>query len=93
MATKTDLLTLTTTIQDALCAEMAGFRTDVSTQAGRIQTSKHSLEAQSTRITATDTAISRQGELLLSMRRLVEDLDNRGRRSNIRVRGVPEADA
>ncbi|CAH2275875.1 Hypothetical predicted protein [Pelobates cultripes] len=91
MATKTNLLTLTTTIQDALRAEMAVIRMHVSAQAGRIQTLEHSLEAQSTRISAMDAAINRQGELLLSMRHHMEDLDNWGRRCNIWVRGVLEA--
>ncbi|CAH2306955.1 Hypothetical predicted protein, partial [Pelobates cultripes] len=61
MATKADLLGLTTTIQDALRAEIAGIRTEVT--------------------------------LLLQLRRSVEDLDNRGRRCNIRgirdVHGSP----
>ncbi|CAH2306508.1 Hypothetical predicted protein [Pelobates cultripes] len=92
MATKTDLLTLTTTIQDALRAEMAGIRADVTAQGSRIEALEHSTEAQSNRISATDVAVSRQGEMLLDMRRHLEDLDNRGRRCNIRVRGVPEAE-
>ncbi|CAH2305453.1 Hypothetical predicted protein [Pelobates cultripes] len=37
-------------------------------------------------------AITCQGTMLLSMRRHLEDLDNRGRRCNIRIRGVPEAE-
>ncbi|CAH2293834.1 Hypothetical predicted protein [Pelobates cultripes] len=90
MATKTDLLTLTTTIQDALRAEMAGIRTEVTAQGSRIEVLEHSVEAQSNRISATDMAVSRQGDMLLDVRRHLEDLDNRGRRCNIRVRGVPE---
>ncbi|CAH2277495.1 Hypothetical predicted protein [Pelobates cultripes] len=37
-------------------------------------------------------ATTRQGNLLLDLHRQVEDLDNRGRRNNIRVRGLPEAE-
>ncbi|CAH2253561.1 Hypothetical predicted protein [Pelobates cultripes] len=58
MATKADLLTLTTTIQDALRAEMAGLRTEVTTQAGRIQALEQTAETHSTRINATDVAIA-----------------------------------
>ncbi|CAH2303268.1 Hypothetical predicted protein [Pelobates cultripes] len=41
---------------------------------------------------AAHHATARQGSVLLDLRRQVEDLDNRGRRNNIRVRGLPEAD-
>ncbi|CAH2302319.1 Hypothetical predicted protein [Pelobates cultripes] len=41
---------------------------------------------------AVDLAITRQGNLLLDLRRQVEDLDNRGRRNNIRILGLPEAE-
>ncbi|CAH2274615.1 Hypothetical predicted protein [Pelobates cultripes] len=89
MATKADLLVLTTTIQDALRAEMAGIRAEVTAQTGRIQELERSQEAHTMRHQATDTALAHQGELLLHMRMSVEDLDNRGRRCNVRVRGVP----
>ncbi|CAH2223861.1 Hypothetical predicted protein [Pelobates cultripes] len=92
MATNADLLTLTTTIQDALRAEMAGIHTEVATHTGRIQALEHSSETQSARHTATDNAIARQGELILHMRRHLEDLDNRGLRCNIRLRGIQEAE-
>ncbi|CAH2274857.1 Hypothetical predicted protein [Pelobates cultripes] len=92
MATKADLLTLTTTIQDALRAEMAGIRAQVSTHANRIESLEATTEAQNARLAASDTAIARQGDLLLHMRRHLEDLDNRGRRCNIRIRGIPEAE-
>ncbi|CAH2224007.1 Hypothetical predicted protein, partial [Pelobates cultripes] len=92
IATKADLLVLTTTIQDALRAEMTGLRTEVSAQGSRIQDLEHSREAHAARQAATDTALSRQGDLLLQLRRSVEDLDNRSRRCNIRIRGMPEAE-
>ncbi|CAH2285580.1 Hypothetical predicted protein [Pelobates cultripes] len=92
MATKADLLVLTTTIQDALRAEMAGIRTEVASQGSRLQELEHSHAAQTTRLATTDTALTRQGDLLLQLRRSVEDLDNRGRRNNIRVCGMPETD-
>ncbi|CAH2249148.1 Hypothetical predicted protein, partial [Pelobates cultripes] len=41
---------------------------------------------------AADLATTRQGNILLDLRRQIEDLDNRGWRNNIRVRGLPEAE-
>ncbi|CAH2320926.1 Hypothetical predicted protein [Pelobates cultripes] len=92
VATKAGLQTLSTTIQDALQEEMVGIQTEVAPQAGHIEAPEHSTEAQSTRIAATDTAVSRQGEMILAMRRHLEDLDNRGRKCNIRIQGITEAE-
>ncbi|CAH2224996.1 Hypothetical predicted protein [Pelobates cultripes] len=87
MVTKADLQTLTAPIQDTLRAELASIRTEVATQ-----TLERSAEAQSTRVVATNTAVSRQGEKLLAMRRHLEDIANRCRRCNIQICGLPEAE-
>ncbi|CAH2294211.1 Hypothetical predicted protein, partial [Pelobates cultripes] len=79
MATKDDLRSRTTTIQDALRAEMAGIRSEVASHVGRISLQEEATEALTARMTSADTAIARQGTMLLSMRRHLEDLDNRGR--------------
>ncbi|CAH2320923.1 Hypothetical predicted protein [Pelobates cultripes] len=92
VATKAGLQTLSTTIQDALQEEMVGIQTEVAAQAGHIQALEHSTEAQSTRIAATDMAVSRQGEMILAMQRHLEELDNRGRECNIWIRGITEAE-
>ncbi|CAH2284066.1 Hypothetical predicted protein [Pelobates cultripes] len=92
MATKANLQILTSTIQEAVQVEVAGLRTEVTTQEGRIHTLKHLAEAQSARIAASNSAVAHQGGKLLAMRCHLEDLDNRGRRCNIRVRVVPEVD-
>ncbi|CAH2292096.1 Hypothetical predicted protein [Pelobates cultripes] len=92
MATKTDLQTNTTAIQETLRAEVAGLRADLATQAGRITALEEADAALTARVASTDNAVARQGEMLLNMRRHLEDVDNRGRRCNIRVRGVPEAE-
>ncbi|CAH2286110.1 Hypothetical predicted protein [Pelobates cultripes] len=92
MVTKTDLQAITTTIQDTLRTEIAGIHTELTAQAGRITATEEATEALTARVAATDTAVARQGEMLLSMRRHLEDVDNRGRRRNIRVRGVPESE-
>ncbi|CAH2299448.1 Hypothetical predicted protein [Pelobates cultripes] len=92
MATKGDMLTHNTAIQDALHAKIAGIRTDVGAQADCIQTLEAAMETQAARNVTMEAALAKQGELLLTMRRSVEDLDNRGRRCNIQVKGVPETD-
>ncbi|CAH2250636.1 Hypothetical predicted protein [Pelobates cultripes] len=59
MVTKVDLHNLITTIQDTLRREIAGIRSEVTTQAGRIQTLEQAQEAQNSKPTATDTAVAR----------------------------------
>ncbi|CAH2312664.1 Hypothetical predicted protein [Pelobates cultripes] len=92
MVTKADLQAITTTIQDTLRTEVAGIRTELTAQAGRITAMEEANAALAAHVAATDTAVARQGEMLFSMRRHVEDVDNRGRRCKIRVRGVPETE-
>ncbi|CAH2274835.1 Hypothetical predicted protein [Pelobates cultripes] len=54
MATKADLLVHTTFIQDALRAEIAGIRSEVTAHTGRIQSLEHSQETQATRLQGGD---------------------------------------
>ncbi|CAH2223758.1 Hypothetical predicted protein [Pelobates cultripes] len=89
MATNVDLQQLTSNIQDTLKAEMARIRSKVASQASRITTLEQAAETQTIRLNAADTAVARQGDMVLVMRRHLEDLDNRGRRCNIRIHGVP----
>ncbi|CAH2274329.1 Hypothetical predicted protein, partial [Pelobates cultripes] len=90
MVTKADLQSLTATLTTSLTSAVSALRTDMEAQDGRIQMLEtQALESQR-RATAADTALTRQGNMLLAQCRQIEDLDNRSRRSNIRVRGVPE---
>ncbi|CAH2322102.1 Hypothetical predicted protein [Pelobates cultripes] len=92
MVTKEDLTRASDTLHAALKAEVAGIKSDIARQDTRITAIEQRAETAESQWQATDTAIRRQGDLILAMRRHLEDLDNRGRRNNIRVRGVPEAD-
>ncbi|CAH2311275.1 Hypothetical predicted protein [Pelobates cultripes] len=74
----------------SLTSAVTALRTDIEAQDGCIQALEAQAQATQHQASATDTALTRQGNMLLALRRQVEDLDNRSRRSNIRVRGVPE---
>ncbi|CAH2312055.1 Hypothetical predicted protein [Pelobates cultripes] len=86
-ADKTDLLA---EIRAVIREEVMEVRRDLTALERRVE----ELEAERAQIIqhrqATDTATTRQGNVLLELRRNLEDLDNRGRRNNIRVRGLPE---
>ncbi|CAH2251520.1 Hypothetical predicted protein, partial [Pelobates cultripes] len=82
MATKADLQAITATIQETLRTEVAGLRTELATHAGRITAMEEADTALTSRMASTDISVARQGEMLLTMRRHLEDVDNR--RCNIR---------
>ncbi|CAH2284542.1 Hypothetical predicted protein [Pelobates cultripes] len=86
MVTKSDLQSLTTTLTASLTSAVTALRTDMEAQDGRIQALETQAQATQRQASAADTALTRQGNMLLALRRQVEDLDNRSRRSNIRVR-------
>ncbi|CAH2300793.1 Hypothetical predicted protein [Pelobates cultripes] len=92
MVTKSDLQSLTTTLTASLTSAVTALRTDMEAQDGRIQALETQAQAAQRQASAADTALTRQGNMLLALRRQVEDLDNRSRRSNIRVRGMPEGE-
>ncbi|CAH2291630.1 Hypothetical predicted protein [Pelobates cultripes] len=84
MVTKSDLQSLTTTLTASLTSAVTALRTDMEAQDGRIQALETQAQATQRQASAADTALTRQGNMLLALRRQVEDLDNRSRRSNIR---------
>ncbi|CAH2250626.1 Hypothetical predicted protein, partial [Pelobates cultripes] len=53
-------------------------------QETHIQTMEKCTEATVAQVQATDTSIPRQGTVLLTIMRQLEDLDNRSHRCNIR---------
>ncbi|CAH2284929.1 Hypothetical predicted protein [Pelobates cultripes] len=90
MVTKRDLQTLTSMLNNTIKAEMAMIRTEVNEQGTRIPVLEQTTQDLSTQVVASDQALARQGTMLLEMSRQMENLDNRGRRYNLRVRGLPE---
>ncbi|CAH2285575.1 Hypothetical predicted protein [Pelobates cultripes] len=93
MVTKTDLQTLSDDLHAAIRLEVTALRAEMTTHNGRLQTLEGNMQETMGRTGTTTTAVTRQGNMLLALRRQTEDLDNRGRRSNIRVRGLPEPQA
>ncbi|CAH2322195.1 Hypothetical predicted protein, partial [Pelobates cultripes] len=91
MVTNTDLQTLSTNLHEAIRAEVSVLKIEVMAQEARICTLGGTLQNIEIDTRADTTAISRQGDMLLTIVRQVNDFDNRTRRVNIRVRGVPEA--
>uniref|UniRef100_A0A8C5LKX5 Uncharacterized protein n=1 Tax=Leptobrachium leishanense TaxID=445787 RepID=A0A8C5LKX5_9ANUR len=86
LSTKTDLAASTSSLQESLLTEIRGLRKEL----GSLQHVK-TAQARHTEITTSHTnALQSQHPILQTMTRHLEDLENRGRRNNIRVRGLPE---
>ncbi|CAH2250630.1 Hypothetical predicted protein [Pelobates cultripes] len=92
MVTKEDLRSLSDTLHAAIRTEVTALRSEMTAHACRLQHLESATQSHTAQAEASTLAISRQGNMLLALRRHTEDLDNRGRRSNIRVRGLPEPD-
>ncbi|CAH2305805.1 Hypothetical predicted protein [Pelobates cultripes] len=90
MVTKADLQSLTSSLTASLTSAVTALRTDMEAQGSRIQALETQAQTMRRQTSAADTALTRQGNMLLALRRHVEDLDNGSHRSNIRVRGVPD---
>ncbi|CAH2312243.1 Hypothetical predicted protein [Pelobates cultripes] len=90
MLTKADKVTLVQEMRSAIREEIQEVRNDLTTLEQRVTELEADCMLASQHSQAADNATSRQGTVLLDLRRQVEDLDNRGRRNNIRVRGLPE---
>ncbi|CAH2222341.1 Hypothetical predicted protein [Pelobates cultripes] len=85
MFTKTDAGAMEASLKCSIQAKLAMIRQDVSS--ATLQASATTFSQQHN---AVELAATRQGNMLLDVRRHIEDLDNRGRRCNIRIRGLPD---
>ncbi|CAH2224076.1 Hypothetical predicted protein [Pelobates cultripes] len=89
MVTKTDLQVLSGNIHALIRLDVTALRTEIIAH-GRLQNLEETTQVNAERAVTTNTVVIRQGNMLLALWRQMEDLENRGHRSNIRVRGLPE---
>ncbi|CAH2330124.1 Hypothetical predicted protein [Pelobates cultripes] len=92
MLTRRDKSEMVAELRAVIREEIAAVRADLTALEHRVDALDAERIQNAHRQQAVDLATTRQGNLLLDLRRQVEDLDNRGRRNNIRVRGLPEAE-
>ncbi|CAH2274311.1 Hypothetical predicted protein [Pelobates cultripes] len=72
-------------LRAALREELAGLRTDLSALEQRVDEMETNAQSCEEQHRATEVAVTRQGNMLITLRRQVEDLENRSRRNNIRI--------
>ncbi|XP_056373658.1 actin-binding protein WASF2-like [Hyla sarda] len=71
--------------------EFAQFHSDLSTLDTRISVVETAHKSTSSSVQALQSVVNGQKEQLFSMQQHLDDLENRSRQNNIRVRGLPEA--
>ncbi|CAH2220655.1 Hypothetical predicted protein [Pelobates cultripes] len=92
MLMKADTNGLLQEFRTAVRQEISAIRSDLSAVDVRVDALETEAQASRSHHRATKIAATRQENLLLTLRRQVEDLENRSRRQNIRIRGLPEPD-
>uniref|UniRef100_A0A8C5QJC0 Uncharacterized protein n=1 Tax=Leptobrachium leishanense TaxID=445787 RepID=A0A8C5QJC0_9ANUR len=90
LPTKTDLEGLFARLEAKFDARFEELGADVKHLGGRVQDLEEDREAAITQTQHFEILLSTQATQIASLFRWVDDLDNRGRRNNIRVRGLPE---
>ncbi|CAH2307020.1 Hypothetical predicted protein [Pelobates cultripes] len=69
MVTKEDMRALSDTLHAAIRTEVTSLRAEITTQANRMQAAESTVQAMGDRLEASNTAIHRQGNILLQLRR------------------------
>lgn len=80
-------------IESSLKREVEDLRAQVTHTDNRVTTIASEQATQESRITALESIVSHHRSQLLQVRLRSEDIENRSRRNNIRIRGLPEATA
>lgn len=92
LPTKEDFKVLVAEVKEACKVEIAAVRQDLRHVSERVDSLETEHDLTRRYISQLQTHVSSQEALLQDTQLHIEDLDNRGRRNNIRVRGLPEAE-
>ncbi|XP_071987838.1 uncharacterized protein [Engystomops pustulosus] len=92
LPTKEDFKSLITEVKEAFKSEISEVRRDIQCMTQKIDELETAQADSRRQISHTQHTLHSQSVALQDMARHLEDLDNRGRRNNIRVRGIPEVE-
>ncbi|CAH2221504.1 Hypothetical predicted protein [Pelobates cultripes] len=91
MFTKADAGAIEAFLKGTIWAEPVANCQDITSLQGRVTSLEGTAVTFAQQHTAAEIAATRQGNMLLDIRRQVEDLNNRGSRCNIRIHGLPDS--
>lgn len=86
-----DLRAVANDIKDTFTAAMTDLRQELQAMAGRMQDVEQKTNVHNSVLRKVTATVSTHTMQLRDIQRHVEDLENRGRRHNLRVRGLPES--
>lgn len=92
LPTRTKFKDMMADIKETFKSEIAIMRQYIKAVASRVDLIEETLKGIKTYNSQPHHHVLAQAQALCESRRHLEDLDNRGRRNNIRVRGVPETE-
>lgn len=92
LPTKEYFKILVSEVREACKAEIANVRQDLKQVSERVEALEGEHDTTRKYVSQLKTHIASQDKMLQETRLHLEDLDNRGRRNNIRVRGLQESD-
>lgn len=92
LPTKEDFRALVAEVKEACKIEIAAVRQDLRQVSDRVESLESEHDLTRRHISQLQAHVSSQEALLQDTRLHLEDLDNRGRRNNIRIRGLPEVE-
>lgn len=86
-----DLRAVATDIKDTFTTAIIELKQELQAMAGRVQEVEQKTAIHSSALRKIGASVSTHSMQLREVQRHVEELDNRGRRHNLRVRGLPES--
>lgn len=90
--TKADFQALITEVRDACKSEICALRTDIQQMSQRMSDMDDERSVIKQNVHEVQTKYSVHANVIRDLQRQIEDLDNRGRRNNIRIKGLPKPD-
>ncbi|CAH2219776.1 Hypothetical predicted protein [Pelobates cultripes] len=91
LPSKLDLEAMFSKMERSFGDKLQSLHEEVSHIGNRVQLLEEGGETIALQIHNMQTLQQTQNEALIFLQRKIEDLDNRGRRNNLRIRGIPEA--
>lgn len=91
LPTKTDIAALIATVEATHRKEMQAVRAEVNTLTTRMEVGENSLAALERRVIVVEGKQDAQTEALQEQALRLEEMEDRSRRNNLRLRGLPEA--
>ncbi|CAH2245826.1 Hypothetical predicted protein [Pelobates cultripes] len=91
LPSKTDLADLFQKLEDSFSEKLQAVNADVQLLGDRVQALEEEAETTEKQWAESYATQETHAEAIRYLQRQLEDVDNRGRRNNLRVRGVPES--